>query len=104
MSEFLLKDIFSEADRKSLLGDLGFRLRRGPLRDIPEGSGTSQCYKELGARLMDCRKPTPWPESYITRKRYGCYHVLEQTDGFQVLCDYSKYFSSTDTPAALKRL
>jgi hypothetical protein len=41
MSEFLLKDIFSEADRKSLLGDLGFRLRRGPLRDIPEGSGTS---------------------------------------------------------------
>ncbi len=28
----------------------------------------------------------------------------EQAAGFQALCDYSKYFSSTDMPAVLKRL
>jgi len=29
------------ADRKSLLGDFGFRLHRGLIRDVPEDYGTS---------------------------------------------------------------
>jgi hypothetical protein len=44
MREFLLKDIFPEAEGKSLLGDLGFRLQKGLIRDVPEDSGTSSVF------------------------------------------------------------